>query len=828
MHIGCSFCDMFLGSELVDDSAPGDILRLKSDFVSTPLFKTIVTEDGTLTATFTAPSNLGTFVVRAYAVSASGIFGSAESEIIVKRQVSLTPSVPRFVRTGDVFEAGAVVTVSGSASASVSLTADVEGPLEFIGSNVMIVDVGADGQEEARFTLRAVSVGAANFTLTADDGLGNSDALQLEIEIEGLQEAVTVGTSFTVQGQDTQTFVEGIDLPDAVRGSGEILITAGVGRQPAVLAVAEQILRVPRPFECPVDADFALAAATIPGIINPYNPWKPSPDVVGEELASLFGLVLERFDPAVDLLSRGGGLTSRRAGLRPFLPCPEYNTTRNDTSFFQNARGLFLLNQVEEQLAGHTLSQVQSRSGSLLKARNIWRSVAGSVLEDLAIEARRAAIPGPLSLSTVALGRAALGPDWQPETGDAVIVDDLSLERLSREFADLSIESQAYYVLARLEEPEGASNPDVALAIQTWTDLLRITGRTAYVSLFPGATAPASDLANALVFLAQVRTGTNGQLLPRLGDYIASPASDAFSFRLFSAYTRLITMQALVEFDVSRGSAQPNLDFEAVSGNVTLLEASFTNASAPVASSRVPWEALPEPPEPIEVSAVGDGEASVAITLNFVPSELLPFPTYRGIFVERSIQLEDAEEGDGPGLSVVPRGTVVSIKVQFLTPDALGQTVVRVLMPAGLEPVDPNIAGGGFCPVPFFSLFRSFFFNCPQQETRPQVVTFTFDRVRPGTTSVSLRAVAATVGNFTLPPTRVFASGQPEVMGLSSAGTLRVCSGVGCESEFVPPADAPVACPGDCNGGGVCNLKDGVCLCFTGFAGEACDIPIES
>ena len=813
--------------EIVADSAPGDTLRLESDFVSTPLFETSVSEDGTLLATFTAPSNLGTFVVRAYAASSSGLFGSAESEIIVRRQVSLTPSVPRFVRTGDVFEAGAVVTVSGSAGASISLTADVDGPLEFIGNDAMSVDVGADGQEEARFTLKALSVGTANFTLFADDGMGNSDALQLEIEIEGQQEAVTVGTSFTVQGQDMLTFVEGIDLPDAVPGSGDILITAGVGRQPAVLAVAEQILRIPRPFECPVDADFALAAATVPGIINPYNPWNPSPDVVGEELASLIGLILESFDPAVDLLVRGGGLTTGRAGLRPFLPCPEI-PTRIEPSFFQNARGLFLLNQVEEQLVGHILPQVQSRAGSLLEARDIWRSVAGSELEDLAVEARSAVIPRPLSISTVALGRAALGPDWQPETGDAVIIDDLSLERLSREFANLSIESQAYYILARLEEPEGASNPDVALAIQTWTDLLRITGRTAYVSLFPGATAPASDLANTLVFLAQVRAGTSGQLLPRLGDYIASPASDAFSFRLFNAYTRLVTMQALVEFDVSRGSAQPDLDFEAVSGNVTLLEASFTNASAPVASSRVPWEALPEMPEPIEVSAVGDGEASVAITLNFVPSELLRFPTYRGIFVERSIQLEDAEEGDGPGLSVVPRGTVVSIKVQFLTPDALGQTVVRVLMPAGLEPVDPNIAGGNFCPIPFFSLFRSFFFNCPQQETRPQVVTFTFDSVRPGTTSVSLRAVAATVGNFTLPPTRVFASDQPEVMGLSSAGTFRVCSGEGCGVESVEPAEAPMACPGDCNGSGVCNLSDGVCLCFTGFAGEACDILVES
>jgi hypothetical protein len=74
--------------------------------------------------TFTAPPNLGTFVVRAYAtVGASGRYGSGEGRLVVRRTLSLTPSVPRFVRVGDTFEAGAVVTVeSAPATVNVSVT----------------------------------------------------------------------------------------------------------------------------------------------------------------------------------------------------------------------------------------------------------------------------------------------------------------------------------------------------------------------------------------------------------------------------------------------------------------------------------------------------------------------------------------------------------------------------------------------------------------------------------------------------------------------------------------------------------------------------------
>lgn len=115
-------------------STGGD-LRIQSDFETTPLFMVYkATADGTATASFKAPPNLGSFVLRAYVASvgsdsAASKYGSAESTLLVRKTVSLTPSVPRIVRVGDKFEAGVLVTAPDiSSDISVTVGAGVIGP----------------------------------------------------------------------------------------------------------------------------------------------------------------------------------------------------------------------------------------------------------------------------------------------------------------------------------------------------------------------------------------------------------------------------------------------------------------------------------------------------------------------------------------------------------------------------------------------------------------------------------------------------------------------------------------------------------------------------
>lgn len=110
------------------------------------------------------------------------------------------------------------------------------------------------------------------------------------------------------------------------------------------------------------------------------------------------------------------------------------------------------------------------------------------------------------------------------------------------------------------------------------------------------------------------------------------------------------------------------------------------------------------------------------------------------------------------------------------------------------------------------------------QEISPSIVTFQHGSLFEGTHMVTFRAIAATAGTFSFPPTRAFVSQEPEVMGLSAAATLQICSGKACKATAEEPAPKAQGCPLNCNGNGACDLVSGSCICLQGFKGEDCEI----
>jgi uncharacterized protein YfaS (alpha-2-macroglobulin family) len=53
------------------------------------------------------------------------MYGAAESQVIVRRSLSLTAALPRFARVGDKFEAGVVVTATALPVGDADVAADV-------------------------------------------------------------------------------------------------------------------------------------------------------------------------------------------------------------------------------------------------------------------------------------------------------------------------------------------------------------------------------------------------------------------------------------------------------------------------------------------------------------------------------------------------------------------------------------------------------------------------------------------------------------------------------------------------------------------------------
>ncbi|GMH38987.1 hypothetical protein BSKO_06885 [Bryopsis sp. KO-2023] len=805
---------------------PGSV-RVLEDFVSTALFETVIAKDGIATVNFTAPDNLGTFNIRAYVATATKRYGSTERELIVRRLISLAPSAPRFARVGDEFEAGAVVTISGAnpSKTNVSVAIDLlEGTaLEIVGESQRIVELREDGTEEARFRFKAKQMGEAKFKITADIGQGASDALVINFPVEGLQEAVSITTSFAIHGNSSSQWQEGLQLPRAVPGSGAIAIQAGVGRLPVVLSMTQQIYEVNPSHECPIDAGFALAVVAIPFVTETYKVLDLDPSSLDQNTLKITNSIQSSFTSGLESLQE---MTRDEIGLDYFLNCKKYpRTFPTRPSLTMNARGVFLLRLLKDDLDTLDREVVQNGIPALKSLNGDWSAALEAALLDEAKSSRKK--KRAIYIGSLALARAALGGDWvSPSKTKKQIVEDLSMDRLSDEFNSMNVESQTYYILTRISMGGGEKHPDIQKAIKSWTSNFRVTGRTAYIAQSKGSTTPASNIANSLGLLVMLKAKVENPLLEKLANYVGSPPVSQYGFRVFSDFDKAVAMVSLRDYDVDRNSVQPDLKLEVRSGEANLLDVQFAENASPVASSSTPWKQLASPPEPLEFRADGIGKVTLAAALTFVPAKILRFPTYRGIFVQRSISIADVEEGNKISLKTIPVTSVVEVSVQFTTTDRLGPTTVRVLMPAGLEPMDPSIdRSWESCPVPFASFFGGgsyFFFTCPDQETESSVVTFRFNSVNAGTQTVNFRAVAATVGTFTLPPVKAFVDEQPEVMGLSAGGEIEICSGEKCVAvEDVLPS-TPKSCPNDCSDNGACDLDSGACLCLDGFKGEDC------
>lgn len=291
------------GAAGASGAAAGTQLRLQQAFKVTPLFTTVKTKaDGTVSVDFPAPDNLGRFVVRAYvaapkaavksaASSNSGVvYGSGESALVVRRTVSLVPSLPRQVRVGDSFSAGVLVEAPGTVSdVTVVVTASLQqaggsrGASSVLSlgreTNRIVTLSPSKPQQEVLFDFKADSIGMQNITFAAsatgglrgpNRGLrefasevvtsgavrtlkqflakrkdntaaaaaaaGNvADQVQLQVPVNGKQGDVVIATSFAVRGSsDGNSWQEGMALPQAELGSGMINLIAGVGSLPAI------------------------------------------------------------------------------------------------------------------------------------------------------------------------------------------------------------------------------------------------------------------------------------------------------------------------------------------------------------------------------------------------------------------------------------------------------------------------------------------------------------------------------------------------------------------------------------------------------------------
>lgn len=106
--------------------SPFGSVVVRKNFKESAFYNAFVKTDekGEATINFQLPDNLTTFKAMAVAVAAKNTFGKGNLDILVKKNIILTPALPDFIRPGDRFDGG--VTVTNNSDGELSVRVDVE------------------------------------------------------------------------------------------------------------------------------------------------------------------------------------------------------------------------------------------------------------------------------------------------------------------------------------------------------------------------------------------------------------------------------------------------------------------------------------------------------------------------------------------------------------------------------------------------------------------------------------------------------------------------------------------------------------------------------
>eukprot|EP01025_Chloroclados_australasicus_P038747 TRINITY_DN4003_c0_g1_i3.p1 TRINITY_DN4003_c0_g1~~TRINITY_DN4003_c0_g1_i3.p1 ORF type:complete len:1608 (-),score=204.52 TRINITY_DN4003_c0_g1_i3:1221-5876(-) len=816
--------------EKISEGVKSKLMR----FAATPVYGVLRTEDdGKAVLAFTAPVALSRYNIRAYATGGGEPprFGKVEFDFIVRRPVSTTAAVPRQVRTSDEFEAGVIITISADAGlyqigqlVSINLSINITNPED--GTAVLVEPEGAQTEVavevgdplEVRFPVLAKVIGQVKIAfLATDPNTGATDFSRVTIPVNAPALPVTLIDSFSIDAKEGAEFEEAIQLAPAVPNSGIINMTVGLGRVPTIQSFASTILRIMQQ-ENPQNpyALTALATVVVSEVLEGLGISQESESVLGGLLKALVPF----HDSSLNNL-KDGRLTTSSNGLRYYIP----RTWYDGVSEFLNSWAVTVVNDMEM-----IMDEVPYR---LSQAKDDWEDALKDSIEDY-MENYAEGLSGRLSLHRLADFRFAVGPDWKYY--DDNLAYETSVERLAREFRVLDFDDQLSVALMILNFDLGETqllNDTTGIdlvneVVDTAQSLIRYKGRTAFVAASTRSQSPARGLVQSKVLQLIIRTDTGlSTIASDLTNFISSQPVRFPAFDM----PCLNTLLAVFEYELSQSNINPDVDFKARSGDVTLLSAKFESVENSTVNQVTSYDDLDQPPKPIELKVSGSGEIGLSTVLNFSPAESFKFPQFRGLLVQRVFRLVDVDgRGTGRPLVKVPLSSVVSVELQIMSPKALGGVEVLVPMPGGLEPVDPNVptcspGGNAVCYLGGFFEDQSsprypFGFNCPSMETRPNIVNFRYFYFSSGTSDISFKAIAATEGIFALPSAQAVSVEDPSILGLSAGGTFEVCDN--CEPEFEPPEEVPKSCPNDCSRVGLCDITNGECICDDGYEGDDC------
>jgi len=171
-----------------------DAEGIRKDFRPSAYWNASILTDkkGTATVSFKLPDNLTSFEAMAVAQTIESEFGYGELSFKVNKPLLLQPSLPRFARVGDEFDAGVVIMNYTDAEKQVRLITSVKG-MQYLGTDTAVYVLKPGESKEVRNKVVADRLGTAEFTFRAFTNTDKDGLLwKIPIEVPRLREAVAL------------------------------------------------------------------------------------------------------------------------------------------------------------------------------------------------------------------------------------------------------------------------------------------------------------------------------------------------------------------------------------------------------------------------------------------------------------------------------------------------------------------------------------------------------------------------------------------------------------------------------------------------------------
>jgi hypothetical protein len=720
---------------------PAPMIALRKNFDALALFAAALPTDaqGRAKVDIKLPDNLTRYRIMAVAVAGSDRYGKADTTLTARLPLMVRPSPPRFLNMGDRFELPVVLQNQTDAPLTVDLAARAAN-LDLTQGFGRKVQVPANDRVEVRLPAAAARPGTARFQVAAASGKW-SDAATGELPV--WTPATT--EAFATYGQiDAGAVAQPISAPkDAFPQFGGLEITT---TSTAVAELTDAVLYLVRyPFEC--SEQLASRTMTIAALKDVLAAFQAAGLPTQEALLAFVGADIERL---ARLQNPDGGWGFWRRGERswPYLSVHVAHA-------LERARG-----------KGFTVPPA-----TLDRAQDYLKTVESHFGSEYSAEARRPIVAYALYV------RQRLG------------VRDQTRARTL--FAEVPLEKHSLETLGWLLPVLGDSAESKAILRHLGNQVRETAGAAHFTTGYSDGAhllLHSERRVDGVLLEALIGVEPQSDLIPKL---VRGLLNHRKAGRWDNTQENALILLALDRYFATYEKATPDFVARAWLGDLSAGQHKFKGRTTEKHHAFVPMETLNRARGDLVLAKDGPGRLYYRVGLRYAPQSLQLPPAEFGFVVERKYEaLDDPKDvrRDPDGTWRIRAGARVKVTLTMVAQDRRYHVALVDPLPAGLEPVNPELAttgkldlprdeqnGGG--PVPYGSKRGWSWWWGPwyeHQNLRDERVEAFTSLLWDGVHNYTYTARATTPGAFVVPPARAEEMYAPETFGRSASDRVIV------------------------------------------------------